>query len=147
MRPLVRGLPPVILCVVFGCDDARFGEFVGTWRFEPGSTGLTACSDGSSATDPLTGGPRLEEGSDSDLIRVTEDCSILFDVEGDTASALAGQTCEGTTDSGVNFMGVFDSDVYTLEGDGMMREDATVSVTFADLPVTCTLTIAATLRR
>jgi len=54
-------------------------QYAGTWRYVSG-TSITVCG-GQSATKVLSGTIQVGKGLDADLVRVSEACSIQFDVE------------------------------------------------------------------
>jgi hypothetical protein len=107
-----------------GHDDA----FVGTWQFTSGTT-TTTCA-GQSETEISAGNLTLSTGISSDLVMMEDDCSLRFDIVGDTASLLPGQVCSTIT-NGASVNLTFTAMTFTVNG------------LMADLSRSCTITVAA----
>jgi hypothetical protein len=95
---------------LMGCGGGKT-DFVGTWS-DTGSESIT-CSNGTTKAGAVGGNTVLVEGTDSDLVETSSSgCNIKMTVSGNTATAIAGQSClsSGTTVT-------VTSDVITLSGD------------------------------
>ena len=143
----------VVLCAALsgcGSDDSKSSgggdKFTGTWNVTGGSVILGG--DCGNQTTALTGTVVFTKGSTSDLIATIEDCPLKFDVRGNSASALSGQTCT-VSDSGVTgtltYQSVVvtstDGKVATISGNGV------ISATVAGTAVTCTETVSGNLQK
>jgi hypothetical protein len=91
-----RTLALLVFLAACGTDGSPGDDFIGTWMFNAGSSTTTTCPNGST-TDPDQGSFTVSEGTMSDLIlnpAAGDKCPPRkFDVNGKTATIVAGQTC------------------------------------------------------
>lgn len=100
-----------------GCgigEQRSISQFSGTWSEEAGSTFELTCN-GETWTDDSTSNITLSEGTNSDLIYADDECTLEFDVDGDRATIVPGQTCEISVDDG---KATTDFGSYTIEKSG-----------------------------
>jgi len=93
------GLCCVFVCAVIaiaGCgfeDTADVEEFAGTWSWNDGSSRDINCPNGN-VVQSFDGNETFVEGNNSDLVLATDGCNLDFNVSGNTASIVSGQSCE-----------------------------------------------------
>lgn len=106
MRNLILG---TLVVAFVGCGGGK-SDFVGTWS-ETGS--LTATCGSHTQTSTISGNTTLVEGTDADLVSTSSNgCNIKFNVSGNVATAVAGQSC---TSGNTTF--TITTDVITLSSD------------------------------
>lgn len=93
------GVLCVIGCFVIafaGCgfeDTADIDGFTGTWNWNDGSSMDVNCPNGNDVQS-LGGNDTFVEGNSSDLVMIGDECNLDFDVTGNTASIVSGQSCK-----------------------------------------------------
>lgn len=119
----------LVVIVVAGAGCGFFGAhidgFTGTWSWDGGSA-LDINCPGESFTETQSGNVSLIEGADADVVFSNDDCSWNYDVDGDTASIIPGQSCEYDryTQQGDRVENTIEWSSYTLNRSG---ESMTVS--------------------
>jgi hypothetical protein len=133
-----------------GASDAAASgpeAFVGTWS-RSGTQTLT-CPTGTTMVT-LKGNLVIALGSSSDTIVVTQPdgCMTTFTVSGNTATAMAGQSCTTTTDAGVTTDATVTTHTLTLSADGStIMSQSTDAVDKTATSTMCTRMSSATLTK
>ena len=115
----------VIVLAACGSSD-RVDDFIGTWTYQAGASSMLDCDNNLfDLSGPLTGSFQIARGTSSDLIGVPDaddTCPpVRMDVDGDRASAQAGQTCVetvGTAPNTITVTGAVGTYTLTLDGAG-----------------------------
>ena len=129
-----------------GCGD-DIDDFTGTWSWNDGSSASGSC-EGESFNESLSGNVSIIEGSTSDLVVSDDDCNWNFDIEGDDANIVAGQSCEHELQTEIGVIGVTEywstfvlsvnADSMTVSGSGTLEIESGGS---------CSTSISGTLTR
>ena len=139
--------------MVGGCGSGSVAEtdggkdvqsFIGTWM--PTSGAITFTCAGAVTSDPVTGNDVWQMGTTSDVVQPADSgsngCVLLANVSGNTATALANQSCNGaTTDINISMY------TFVVGSSGMTATEnatGTASVTTGGTTTTCSYSEAAT---
>jgi hypothetical protein len=132
-----------------GSDDSGGQDFLGTWKFEAGSTSTLTCDNAAlNSTSTIDSSFMLSTGVSSDLVEPDEnnECEpIRYDVNGQVATLQASQTCStsATTTGGSRYTVLLNitSSTYTLGMDGTsLTSTGGGTITFSGaITASCTL--------
>jgi hypothetical protein len=124
-------------------------RFVGRWQYVSGTFSYL-CNDGRSGAQPPSGVQTFARGTDSDLEIVGGNCLAKFNVSGDDATALPGQSCalmNCRNNTTTTFTGL--SWKFTLQGATTMQavytEQSAVTDADGNVVLTCSYTLQGTL--
>ena len=136
---------------VAGCGgpaEADLSRFLGIWTVKEGTRTIT-CSNQEPETLPFAGAVVFTKGSTTDLRNPGPPCQLDYNVAGNTASAISGQTCN---DPRIIAPLLISGDAFTTSDGvfGTRHASGTLS-TFYDLvqgmTVSCTWFLDATYQR
>ncbi len=131
-----------------GSGEDATEKFVGTWSYSSG-TNTIKCPGEDAVTDVQTGTRTVEKGTDSDLLTTSSDgvCTLRLNLDGNVASAIAGQQCSDASD-GTAVTANFTSFILRAEGPGLsVSGGANITVTTGGMTTACTTTVTGTLVR
>ena len=80
-------------------DQSSVDDFTGLWSWNSGSNIDENCPS-NSYTASQTGNFTIVESSSADIVLSGDDCNYEFDVNGDRATIVSGQTCEQQVQAG-----------------------------------------------
>jgi hypothetical protein len=146
---VILGILSLTVAFGAGCGSSdgfgREEDFVGTWQYTSG-TRTTTCA-GQSQTEIATGNLALSTGISSDLVMVDETCSLRFDIIGNTASLIPGQSCNAIS-NGSSMSIAFTALTITVDAlIADMSRSATITVAGPTGTIACTYTETAKLQK
>jgi hypothetical protein len=126
-----------------GEDPASNAQFMGAWRYISGMSSTDCVGD----SEPLAGTVTISRGPAASLMSMEASCTLALEVQGNTASARAGQSCM-QTDQGRTFTVAITAYTFTVDGtEAEKRGSGTARLNGPGGPVDCTLTSMGRLQR
>lgn len=128
-------------------SEGDFSEFIGTWTYNSGSSGVMTCP-GSTATFNVGGNEEIRDGTESDVVVISSNgCNLKFNGAAGRIDAIPGQTCSSLID-GVTTSVTFNSASYNVSSGILALSGAgTARFTGPGGEVTCTLQVSGTLHK